>query len=684
MTSLPRWPLPGVMAALLAACGGGGSGFSFGCNGSCASATTYLQVADVEKILSQAIAEAGARGQPATIAVVDRVGNVLAVYRMGDASTRPVLLATRLSGGVPTIAGGLEGIKLPVAAAPAAYLDTQAAITKALTAAYLSTEGNAFSTRTASQIIQEHFNPGEASQPSGPLFGVQFSQLACSDFMNSGAAVGLQPGPQRSPLGLAGDPGGFPLYVGGAVVGGIGVITGQPYSIDVDVSGTDNDPDEAIALAGSYGFAAPDDRRADRISLGGRTARFSDLAFNQLLSNPASAMAFSTIPGGTGALVNVAGYGGGTIIAGTAFGQAASGLRADTENNYPGADAFVLVTSGNALRYPPVAGQAVTGSTPLSADEVKTILQKALGIANKTRAQIRLPSGSQARVTITVVDHLGKILGMVSTRDPALFGADVSVQKARTAALFSSSDADTFLGSLPTARYIDTSGASVHAASSSAPGSYVAPLRSFISSGTTLLGDGTIAWSARSIGNFARPYYPDGIQSSADTGPLSKPAGQWSVFSTGLQLDVSLNSLLQHVLFVAGVVGSDVTPGCAGTDIAVNGTGALTGTITKIGTAGTRLANGLQIFPGGMPIYRNGTLVGAIGVSGDGVDQDDMIAFLGLDEAGVQLASGVGNAPTGRRADTLLPVTSAVRPRYVQCPQSPYISGSSEGVCDGK
>ena len=40
----------------------------------------------------------------------------------------------------------------------------------------------------------------------------------------------------------------------------------------------------------------------------------------------------------------------------------------------------------------------------------------------------------------------------------------------------------------------------------------------------------------------------------------------------------------------------------------------------------SRLPNGIQIFPGSVPIYRGNTLVGGIGVSGDGVDQDDMVA----------------------------------------------------------
>jgi len=54
------------------------------------------------------------------------------------------------------------------------------------------------------------------------------------------------------------------------------------------------------------------------------------------------------------------------------------------------------------------------------------------------------------------------------------------------------------------------------------------------------------------------------------------------------------------------------------------------------------LPNQITIFPGGFPLYRKGVLIGAIGVSGDGVDQDDIIS-----------ASGCANflPPTKLRAD---------------------------------
>ncbi|HEX3600639.1 MAG TPA: heme-binding protein, partial [Lacipirellulaceae bacterium] len=43
----------------------------------------------------------------------------------------------------------------------------------------------------------------------------------------------------------------------------------------------------------------------------------------------------------------------------------------------------------------------------------------------------------------------------------------------------------------------------------------------------------------------------------------------------------------------------------------------------------TTNANGVVFFPGSTPLYKNGQLVGGFGVSGDGVDQDDDVTFVG-------------------------------------------------------
>lgn len=60
------------------------------------------------------------------------------------------------------------------------------------------------------------------------------------------------------------------------------------------------------------------------------------------------------------------------------------------------------------------------------------------------------------------------------------------------------------------------------------------------------------------------------------------------------------------------------------------------------GSASTR--NGIITFPGGIPLYKGGVLVGGIGVSGDGVDQDEAVALAGA--VGFRPGAGVAN-PAG-------------------------------------
>lgn len=54
------------------------------------------------------------------------------------------------------------------------------------------------------------------------------------------------------------------------------------------------------------------------------------------------------------------------------------------------------------------------------------------------------------------------------------------------------------------------------------------------------------------------------------------------------------------------------------------------GNSNQIGISGSQeFRNGIITFPGGVPLYKDGVLVGGIGVSGDGVDPDEVVAFGG-------------------------------------------------------
>ncbi|MDD9893882.1 MAG: heme-binding protein [Gammaproteobacteria bacterium] len=658
--------LTGLLSATVAACTSGGGGDQSGCSGSCATAASLLTVADVNLITSRAVEEAKARGASGTIAVTDRVGNVLSVYRMTGADTSTTT-STTLPNNEPVIRNrGLEGIEV--------IPDTMAAIAKAVTASFLSTEGNAFTTRTANQIVQEHFNPGELRQPGGPLFGVQFSQLPCSDF-NKRFTDADNVGPKRSPLGLSADPGGIPLYKDGVPVGGIGVIADGIYGIDKNLLDTDSDLDEIIALAGSTGFEAPTNRRADRITADGKVLRFTDATASSFSSNPSAAPAAPT----GGAQVAVTSYYAGTVLAGTAFSTPDSGVRLATAADFPvdGADfvtqdSFILVDGTDSNRFTPAAGATgENGAAGLTVAEVSEVLKQALIISNRARGQIRRPLGTPARVSISVVDNTGAILGIVRGRDAPVFGLDVSIQKARTATFFSTSTAAALISTLPDAEYLDTDVSAPHGSLIDLD-DYTTAVRDFLGD-PAALANGAFAFADRSGGNLSRPFYPDGINGNPN-GPLSKAFSDWSVFSSGFQLDISYNAIIRHVAHVAGLAGTDVDVGCAGH-------AGISAGFTPPGATVLRLANGTQIFPGSVPIYRGNDLIGGIGVSGDGVDQDDMISFLGVHNAGENLGT-INNAPANIRADQLVP--NGVRLRYINCPQSPFLDSTEEDVCNGK
>src|SRR5437868_13216977 len=163
------------------------------------SAFAQLTATDVQTIINRAVTRAVKISRNSVIAVTDREGFVLAVW---------------------VVRGGTAGVD-----------EVATAVSKAGTAAYLSSNQNAFTSRTAGFIIQQHFPPGVRNTSTGPLVGVGLSNLFFSD-INKFKAPGTvstfspTPGLTITPVvgtSLDGSPGGIPLYKNGILVGGVGV-----------------------------------------------------------------------------------------------------------------------------------------------------------------------------------------------------------------------------------------------------------------------------------------------------------------------------------------------------------------------------------------------------------------------------------------------------------------------------
>jgi uncharacterized protein GlcG (DUF336 family) len=535
-----------------------------------ASAAAALSAAEVDRIVQQAAAEAARLGLRAHVAVTDKEGNALALFAMDGAPSTSVVEGERSAAAPGVPAEGLEGLSLPA---------ELVAITKAGTGALLSSNGNAFTSRTASFIVQQHFPPGVDFTPGGPLFGVQLSSLPCTDVTRPAL-----------PLGLAGDPGGLPLYKGGELVGGIGVEGDGRYGVDKDPASADETDDAALeeqaALAGTRGFETPELVRADRILADGIRLPFA----NVRMPGPAGG-------GAAGRYV-----------------RDALGIAPASPRDAP-ASALAPATLGGVRgqtdpRFPIRAGAA------LDAADVTRILEQAARQTVVTRAAIRQPLGSHARVSMAVVDLSGAVLGFFQNEEAPNFGIDVAVQKARTANFFSGPGAADDLRRLGLSR--------------------------FVADGLAL--DGSVAFTSRAVGFLAQPLYPPGIENTAE-GPFSVTLARyaWSPFNTGLQLE-----LVRPALLTLLNTGRLVQPCNAPNPLRADGV--------------SRLPNGITIFPGGVPLYKSGRLAGAVGISGDGVDQDDLIASAG--------ATGF-EAPEAMRCDRL--VVRGARLPWVKFPRHPEL-----------
>ena len=460
-----------------------------------------------------AVVEAAAssvNSEAMVIAVTDRQGDMLAIYEKPAA---------------PATSAANFGIQA----------DTkEVAVALARTTSFFSNDQAPLSSRTVRFISGIHFPPGIAFTSNAPLYGIENSNRGCpfnaeyikgQEFPPARSIDGVQPG-----LGIltgkanltdsdpnAVNPGGVPLFKQGVMVGGVGV------------SGVPPDVAEFAALSGAVGAGFGANPAAPGVVIIGGIA----LPFVIQTTRPA-------------------GYAAGS------------------------ADGKYVLGPMNSPQPPPEGDLVAPRAGPLGGltqTDVQGIVNAAVAEANLTRAVIRLPIGSRARMVIAVSDLDGTIIALHRMPDATVFSIDVAVAKSRNVIFFSGPNR----------------------VASDLPG---------VPMGTAV--------TNRTIGFAGQPIYPPGIDGTAP-GP----------FFQLYQFD-TLNPCTQG--------SQPANPN----------------------------QNGIVFFPGALPLYRNGVLVGGLGVSGDGVDQDDFVTAAGA--AGFE-------APANIRADQI--IDQGVRLPYIKFPQNP-------------
>ena len=506
--------IAGALAMLLLGCGGGGSAPV----APPIPAVEALQVADVQNIIQAAVNSVNV---DMAVAVVDRAGFVLGVFRTQNAPA--------------TAVGNFAQVQSA----------NDVAVALARTGGFFSNDQAPLSSRTVRFISGIHFPPGVMNQPPADLYGIENTNRGCalvsdpvfqskippSVALGGGFGLGVLTGKADTTdsNATAVNPGGVPIFYENVVVGGIGVVT---TSSNLNVA-------EYAAFAGSTATRSgpsdtfgPTPAAPGVVFIGGIA-----LPFASQTSRPAG------FPPGP-----VAGTGGFSVAPANSQGQPPEG------------DLIAPATG-------PLGG--------LSAADVKQILDNAEATANTTRAAIRLPLGSKAKMVIAVADLDGTIIGLRRMQDSTVFSIDVAATKARNMVYFNST--------VRTAA--DLNGVPM----------------------------GTAATS-RTISFGAQPLYPPGIDGSS-AGPF------FNLYTMDLA-----NPCTQG--FQSGAANSN--------------------------------KSGIVFFPGSAGLFRNGALVGGLGVSGDGVDQDDYVTNGGT--KGFE-------APTNIRADQVM--DQGVRLPYFKFPRNP-------------
>ncbi|HXH67705.1 MAG TPA: heme-binding protein [Candidatus Limnocylindrales bacterium] len=342
-----------------------------------------LTKAEVQAIVQNAALAVD--GSTMAIAVVDRRGDVLAVYN------KP--------GVIPGTTKDVGNFGTPVDV-------DDLAVALARTAAYFSNDQAPLSSRTVRFISGIHFPPGVDNAPTADLYGIENTNRGCA--LSSNFIPGKEVSPSLSLSGGTGlgiltgksqlddsdpnavHPGGVPIFRGNLVVGGIGV------------AGVSHDAAEFAAFSGAT------------------TTGFS------FIPSPLPAPGAVFIGGVALPLVNNTARPA-AVSAGAANGsyfRICPDLPTPCSNGQPPENDLIQATAGSML----------------TAAEVQQVMDNAEATAQKTRAAIRLPTSSATSMVIAVADLNGTLIGLRRMPDSTIFSIDVAASKARNMVYFNGPD----------------------------------------------------------------------------------------------------------------------------------------------------------------------------------------------------------------------------------------------------
>ena len=368
-----------VLAMLLVSCGGGSS---TPVSPPPVASVQPLQIADVQSIVQATVNSANV---DMVVAVVDRAGFVLGVYRTQNA---------------PATAIGNFGQTLDA---------NDLAVALARTGAFFSNDQAPLSSRTVRFISGIHFPPGVTNQPTAALYGIENTNRGCTLVNNAsfqsqippslalgggfgpGVITGKANAMDSDPLAV--NPGGVPIFYQNVVLGGIGVVTSSTNLNVAEYAAFIGSTTQRTGPSDSFG---PTPAPPGAVSINGVT-----LPFVSQTSLPAN------------------------VSAGPVAGSGS-----------------YLVAPANSAGQPPEGDLITPMAGPLgglSATDVQNILDNAEATADQTRAAIRLPIGARARMTIAVADLDGTIIGLRRMQDSTVFSIDVAASKARNMVYFNSS-----------------------------------------------------------------------------------------------------------------------------------------------------------------------------------------------------------------------------------------------------